>query len=62
MQIATQLSDFTLTVIRLTEITHHKLQRLFFSTDKYIVHLTYLCSLKEEFWFDYNTYQEMTLY
>jgi hypothetical protein len=33
-----------------------------FSIDKYIVHLTYLRSLQEEFWIDYNTYQEMTLY
>ena len=33
-----------------------------FSTEKYIVHLTYLLSLQEELWLSYNTYQEMTLY
>ena len=28
-----------------------------FRIDKYVVHLTYLRSLQEEFWVDYNTYQ-----
>ena len=33
-----------------------------FNIEKYKLHLIYLRSLQEEFWFDYNTYQEMTLY
>ena len=33
-----------------------------FSTNKYIVHLTHLRSLQEDFWIDCDTYEEMTLY